>query len=99
MPLHFFKYSWPRGFEASRGSDGDPDCVHLVLESQQAVGNAFLVARQPHPNPLDVTVGEGERELGDGWGRGEDERAQRGQRPDRGSVSRKLTTSTKLEKR
>lgn len=53
---------------ACRGSDGDPHCVHLVLESQQAVGDAFLVAGQPHPNPLDVTVGEGERELEAGWG-------------------------------
>lgn len=39
------------------GSDGDPHCVHLVLEPQQAVGNAFLVAGQPHANPLDVAVG------------------------------------------
>lgn len=53
---------------ACRGSDGDPHRVHLVLESQQAVGDAFLVAGQPHPNPLDVAVGEGERELGAGWG-------------------------------
>lgn len=57
-PLCFFKYSWLWGSsESHRGSDGDPHCVHLVLESQQAIGNAFLVSRQPHPNPLDVIVG------------------------------------------
>lgn len=39
------------------GSDGDPHCVHLVLESQQAIGDALLVAGQPHPDPLNVTVG------------------------------------------
>lgn len=51
------------GSRPCRGSDGDPHRVHLVLESQQAVGDALLVAGQPHPNPLDVTVGpEGERE-------------------------------------
>lgn len=54
--------------ESCPGSDGDPHCVHLVLESQQAVGNAFLVARQPHPNPLDVTVGGGGGRLM-GWHR------------------------------
>lgn len=66
----FFKYSWPRGSARPRGSsDGDPHCVHLVLESQQAVGNAFLVAGQPHPDLLDVTVvggREGESEAGVG---------------------------------
>lgn len=51
------------GHKALSDSDGDPHCVHLVLESQQAVGNALLVARETHPNPLDVAVGgEGERE-------------------------------------
>lgn len=49
--------------EALLDSDRDSHCVHLVLECQQAVGNALLVARKAHPNPLDVTVGgEGERQ-------------------------------------
>lgn len=54
--------------EALLDSDRDSHCVHLVLECQQAVGNALLVARKTHPNPLDVTVGgEGEKaELGTG---------------------------------
>lgn len=56
---------------AKRGSDGDPHCVHLVLESQQAIGDAFLVARQPHPYPLDVAVGGRETGRVRGWrGRG-----------------------------
>ena len=65
-----------------RGSDGDPHRVHLVLEAQQAVGDALLVARQPHPNPLNVAVwsetgGDSEGPLWEGgqpwegWGRGE----------------------------
>ena len=70
--------------EGCRGSDGDPHRVHLVLEAQQAVGDALLVAGQPHPNPLDVAVrGEAEGETvrgysgewgqpweGRGWGEG-----------------------------
>lgn len=58
-------------FLAKRGSDGDPHCVHLVLESQQAIGDALLVARQPHSYPLDVTVGGRETGRVRGWhGRG-----------------------------
>lgn len=41
----------------------------MVFESQQAVGNALLVARKTHSDPFDVTVGkEEERESqGQGW--------------------------------
>lgn len=50
-------------------SDGDPHRVHLLLESQQAVGDALLVAGQPYPNLLDVTVGGKERGRVRGWER------------------------------
>lgn len=41
----------------------------MLLESQQAVGDALLVAGQPHPNLLDVTVGGRERGRVRGWER------------------------------
>lgn len=67
------------GHKALPDSDGDPHSVHLVLESQQAVGNALLVAGKTNPNPLDVTVGgEGERELGTGLRGREECRTQEG---------------------
>lgn len=53
-----------------RGSDGDPHGVHLVLESQQAVGNALLVARQPHPDPLNVAAGRERKVRGQSHGGG-----------------------------
>lgn len=67
-PLSFFQVLLVEvGAEALSDSDRNPHRVHLVLESQQAVGNALLVARKTHPDPLDVTVGgEGERGLGTG---------------------------------
>lgn len=57
------------GARPRRRSDGDPHCVHLLLESQQAVGDALLVAGQPHPNLLDVTVGGRERGCVRAWER------------------------------
>lgn len=42
-------------------SDGDAGRAELLLQPQQAVGNAFLVAGQAHPDLLEVTVGEIER--------------------------------------
>lgn len=57
------------GTRAPLDSDGNPHCVDLVLESQQAVSNALLVARKSHSNPFDVTVGEEEERVRDRTGR------------------------------
>lgn len=54
------------GTRAPSDSDGNPHCVDLVLESQQAVSNALLVARKSHSNPFDVAVGEEEEREGQG---------------------------------
>lgn len=56
------------GTRAPSDSDGNPHCVDLVLESQQAVSNALLVARKSHSDPFDVSVGEEEEREGQGQG-------------------------------
>lgn len=46
------------------GSARGPPSPRLLLQPQQAVGDAFLVARQPHPDALDVPGKRGKGNTG-----------------------------------
>lgn len=71
------------GTGAPSNSDGDPHGVDLVLESQQAVGDALLVAGKSNSDPFDVTVGEEEERESQGQGREVEAERKAGER-DRG---------------
>lgn len=49
------------------GSAWGPPSSRLLLQPQQAVGNALLVARQAHPDPLDVPGKMGKEEKSQDW--------------------------------